>query len=133
MRSQYGLASIPITWFSRHKRFEYEIHPGLGAQYFSEDRPPFFPKQVGAILPPQGFFNSQSHTGPNYNFALRPGYKVAPHVYFDTFATANNARNYATQVVGFSLKFLVYRLPTNTDLHVNSILDWRGNQPFSVE
>src|SRR5207247_10179327 len=69
----------------------------------------------------------------NYNFLARLGYRVAPHVYFDIFGTANNARNYATQTVGFSLKFLVHRLPTNTDLHVNSIPDWKGNQPFGVE
>jgi hypothetical protein len=37
------------------------------------------------------------------------------------------------QTVGFSLKFLFHRLPTNTDLHVNSVPDWRGNQPFSIE
>ena len=39
---EYGLASIPISWFSRHKRFEYEIRASLGAQYFSQDRAPFF-------------------------------------------------------------------------------------------
>ena len=129
---RYGLASIPITWFSRHKRFEYEIRAGLGAQYFSEDKSPFFPTSANSALT-QGFFNSQVHTGPNYNFGLRLGYKLAPHVYFDTFATANNARNYATQTVGFSLKFLVRRLPTNTDVQVRSIPDWKGNQPFRVE
>jgi cellulose synthase operon protein C len=130
---QYGLASIPISWFSRHKRFEYEIRASLGAQYFSQDSSPFFPVRVNAILPTQGSYRSETHTGPNYSFALRLGYRLAPHVYLDTFATANNARNYATQTVGFSLKFLAHRLPTNTDLHVNSIPDWRGNQPFAIE
>jgi cellulose synthase operon protein C len=130
---QYGLASIPISWFSRHKRFEYEIRASLGAQYFSQDSSPFFPARVNAILPPAGAYRGETHTGPNYSFALRLGYRIAPHVYFDTFATANNARNYATQTVGFSLKFLAHRLPTNTDLHVNSIPDWRGNQPFAIE
>ena len=130
---QYGLASIPISWFSRHKRFEYEIRASLGAQYFSQDSSPFFPVRVNAILPPQGAYRSETHTGPNYSFRLRLGYRIAPHVYFDTFATASNARNYASQTVGFSLKFLAHRLPTNTDLHVNSIPDWRGNQPFAIE
>ncbi len=130
---RYGLASIPITWFSRHKRFEYEIRAGLGAQYFTDDKSTFFPTRVNAILPAQGFYNSQVHTGPNYSFALRLGYKLAPHLYFDTFATANNARDYNTQTVGFSLKLLVHRLPTNTDLQVRSIPDWKGNQPFSIQ
>src|SRR5437870_4047717 len=130
---EYGLASIPISWFSRHKRFEYEIRASLGAQYFSQERSPFFPTRINAVLPAQGFFASNHSAGPNYNFLARLGYRVAPHVYFDIFGTANNARNYATQTVGFSLKFLVHRLPTNTDLHVNSIPDWRGNQPFGIE
>jgi len=130
---EYGLASIPISWFSRHKRFEYEIRASLGAQYFSQERSPFFPTRINAVLPAQGFFASNHSAGPNYNFLARLGYRVAPHVYFDIFGTANNARNYATQTVGFSLKFLVHRLPTNTDLHVNSIPDWKGNQPFGIE
>jgi hypothetical protein len=130
---EYGLASIPISWFSRHKRFEYEIRASLGAQYFSQDRSAFFPARINAVLPPQGFFANNHSTGPNYNFLTRLGYRVAPHVYFDIFGTANNARNYETQTVGFSLKFLVHRLPTNTDLRVNSIPDWKGNQPFGIE
>jgi Tfp pilus assembly protein PilF len=130
---EYGLASIPISWFSRHKRFEYEIRASLGAQYFSQDRSAFFPARINAVLPAQGSFASNHSTGPNYNFLARLGYRVAPHVYFDIFGTANNARNYETQTVGFSLKFLVHRLPTNTDLHVNSIPDWKGNQPFGIE
>jgi cellulose synthase operon protein C len=130
---EYGLASIPISWFSRHKRFEYEIRASLGAQYFSQERSPFFPTRINAVLPAQDFFASNHSTGPNYNFLARLGYRVAPHVYFDIFGTANNARNYATQTVGFSLKFLARRLPTNTDLHVNSVPDWKGNQPFGIE
>src|SRR5439155_1688659 len=48
---EYGLASIPISWFSRHKRFEYEIRASLGAQYFSQERSPFFPTRINAVLP----------------------------------------------------------------------------------
>src|SRR5579864_2058593 len=130
---QYGLAAIPISWFSRHKRFEYEIRASLGAQYISQDASAFFPKRVDVLLPTQGFYGSNTSTGPNYYFLARLGYRLAPHVYFDTFASANNARNYATQTVGFSIKILARPLPTNTDLHVNSVPDWKGNQPFGIE
>jgi len=64
---------------------------------------------------------------------LRLGYRVSPHAYFETFAIANNARNYTYQSAGFSLKFLIRRLPTDTDLHPNSIPDWQGNPPFGIE
>jgi len=130
---QYGLAAIPISWFSRHKRFEYEIRASLGAQYIQQDSSSFFPTRLNTTPPTPGFYASTNSTGANYYFLGRLGYRLAPHVYLDTFATANNARNYATQTVGFSLKFLVHRLPTNTDLHVNSIPDWRGNQPFAIQ
>ena len=130
---QYGIASIPISWFSRHKRFEYEIRASLGAQYIQQDTSPFFPTRFNLPLPPQGVYTSATDVGPNYNFWLRLGYRLAPHLYFDTFATANNARNYATQTIGFSLKILARPLPTHTDLHVNSVPDWKGNQPFGIE
>ena len=130
---QYGLGAIPISWFSRHRRFEYEIRASLGAQYIQQDSTPFFPTRFNIVLPKQGTFASTTDIGPNYSFEGRLGYRVAPHVYFETFATANNARNYASQTVGFSLKIMARRLPTTTDLHVNSVPDWRGNQPFGIQ
>ena len=130
---QYGLASIPIDWFSRHKRFEYELRVSGGAQYISQDSSPFFPARINGVQPPQGFYASSTSTGPNYSFLARLGYRLASHAYFDLFATGGNARNYATQSVGFSLKILAHPLPTDTDLHVNSVPDWKGNQPFGIQ
>jgi cellulose synthase operon protein C len=128
---KYYVASIPVSWFARHRRFEYEIKAALGAQYLSNDSSPFFPTEPQ--LGPGLFYNGSVHTGPNYNFALRMGYRVAPHWYLDTFASANNAQNFATQTVGFTLKYLIRRLPTNTDFHAKSIPDWTGKQPFGIE
>ncbi|HEX6804117.1 MAG TPA: cellulose synthase subunit BcsC-related outer membrane protein [Terriglobales bacterium] len=130
---KYGFAAIPITWFSRHKRFEYEIRANLGAQYIEQDASPFYPGRINVALPASGFYASTSSTGPNYYFLGRLGYRLAPHLYLDTFATANNTRNYAMQTVGFSIKILAHRLPTDTGLHVNSVPDWRGDQPFGIE
>ena len=130
---EYGVASIPISYFARHRRFEYRIRASGGVQYISEDASSFYPTAAGAALLNQGFYTSQVHTGPNYNVDLRLGYRVSPHAYFETFATANNARNYTYQSAGFSLKFLIRRLPTDTDLHPDSIPDWQGNPPFGIE
>jgi len=130
---EYGLAALPVSWFSRHRRFEYEIRASLGAQYIGQDSSPYFPARVNAALPSQGFYAGSVSTGPNYSFLGRLGFRLSPHLYLDTFAAANNARNYATQSVGFSLKFLAHPLPTNSDLHVNSIPDWKGNQPFAIQ
>lgn len=129
----YGVAAIPISYFSRHRRFEYRIRIAGGVQYISEDASPFYPTSAGALLTNQGAYASSMHTGPNYSGDLRLGYRLSEHAYFETFVTANNARNYTYQAAGFSLKFLIHRLPTDTDLHPNSIPDWQGNPPFGIQ
>lgn len=129
---QYYLASIPISWYSRHPRFEYLFKFSGGVQYLQQDASPFYPVSPGSALVTPGIYAGATSTAPNYDAEIRLGYRVSPHVYFDTFATANNARNYYTQSAGFSLKFMVDRIPTSTDLRINSIPDWTGKQPFSV-
>jgi hypothetical protein len=37
------------------------------------------------------------------------------------------------QSAGFSLRLMIGPIPTNTDLRVNSIPDWKAKQPFSVQ
>lgn len=130
---KYYLAAIPITWYGRHPRFEYQIKFSGGIQYLEQDQSPFYPisPPATAIVTP-GFYASSTTTAANYNADLRLGYRVTPHVYFETFATANNAQNFYTQSAGFSLKFMIDPIPTSTDLPVNSIPDWTGKQPFSV-
>jgi hypothetical protein len=80
----------------------------------------------------QGTYAATTSAAPSCDADIRAGYRVAPHVYFDMFATANNTRNYYTQSAGFSLKFMFDAIPTSTDLKVNSIPDWTGKQPFSI-
>lgn len=130
---EYGVASIQISYFARHQRFEYRIRVSGGVQYISQDASPFYPTSAGAAVPNQGFYASQVHTGPNYDADMRLGYRVSPHAYCEIFATANNARNYTYQAAGFSLKFLIRRLPTDTDLHPRSIPNWQGSPPFGIE
>ncbi|HEY2468671.1 MAG TPA: cellulose synthase subunit BcsC-related outer membrane protein [Terracidiphilus sp.] len=129
---EYYLASIPISWYSRHPRFEYQVKFSGGVQYLHESASVFYPASPGSANVTQGLYGSDNSAAPNYDADIRMGYRVAPHMYLDTFATANNARNYYTQSVGFSLKFTTDRIPTSTDLRVNSIPDWTGKQPFSV-
>lgn len=129
---EYYLASIPISWYSRHPRFEYQVKFSGGVQYLHEAASVFYPVSPGSANVTQGIYASDNSTAPNYDADIRMGYRVAPHMYLDMFATANNARNYYTQSAGFSLKFTMDRIPTSTDLRINSIPDWTGKQPFSV-
>lgn len=129
---QYYLGSVPISWYSRHPRFEYEFRFSGGVQYLKENTSVFYPSSPGSAAVTQGIYGSDTSTAPNYDANIRMGYRVSPHVYLDTFATANNSRNYFTQSAGFNLRFMMDRIPTSTDLRVNSIPDWTGKQPFSV-
>jgi tetratricopeptide (TPR) repeat protein len=129
---EFYLASIPISWYSRYPRFEYQLRFSGGVQYLHEAASPFYPVQPGSAVVTQGVYGSDSSTAPNYDALIRMGYRVAPHVYFDIFGSANNSRDYYTQSAGFNLGFMFDRIPTSTDLRVNSIPDWRGKQPFSV-
>lgn len=130
---QYYLASIPISWYSRHPRFEYQVKFSGGVQYLHEDASVFYPASPGSANVTQGTYASDSSTAANYDADIRMGYRVSPHLYLDMFATANNARDYYTQSAGFSLKFTMDRIPTSTDMRINSIPDWSGKQPFSVQ
>jgi hypothetical protein len=129
---EYYLASIPITWYSRHPRFEYEVRFSGGAQYLKTDSSLFYPALPGAAPVTQGIYGPSHDTAPNYDGNVRIGYRVAPRLYLDAFGAANNSRDYYTQCVGFSLKFMINPIPASTDLPVNSIPDWTGKQPFSV-
>lgn len=129
---EFYLASLPISWYSRHPRFEYQLRFSGGVQYLHEASSVFYPASPGSAAVMQGTYASDNSTAPNYDALVRMGFRVAPHVYFDTFATANNSRNYYTQSAGFNLRFMIDRIPTSTDLRVNSIPDWTGHQPFSV-
>ena len=130
---QYYLGSIPISWYSRHPRFEYEIKFSGGVQYLKEDTSPFYPVFAGIRGCDAGYVRIRHQRWRQITMPdIRMGYRVSPHVYLDTFATANNSRNYYTQSAGFNLRFMMDRIPTSTDLRVNSIPDWTGKQPFSV-
>jgi hypothetical protein len=129
---QYYLASVPVSWYSRKSRLEYQIKFSGGMQYLQQDASPFYPvSHYPAVASPRTY-PSTSSTTPNYDADIRMGYRVSPHLYLDAFATANNARDYYAQSAGFTLKFMFDRIPTSTDLLVNSIPDWTGKQPFAI-
>ena len=109
-----------------------EVKFSGGVQYLHEDASLFYPVLPGSANVIQGTYAPDKSTAPNYDADIRLGYRLTPHMYLDIFATANNAQNYYSQSVGFSLKFMLDPIPTSTDLRANSIPDWTGKQPFSV-
>ncbi|HKD61800.1 MAG TPA: cellulose synthase subunit BcsC-related outer membrane protein, partial [Terracidiphilus sp.] len=72
---EYYLASIPITWYSRHPRFEYEVKFSGGAQYLKEDASLFYPALPGSAPVKQGIFAPNHDMAPNYDANVRFGYR----------------------------------------------------------
>ncbi|HKR28022.1 MAG TPA: hypothetical protein VJS11_11225, partial [Acidobacteriaceae bacterium] len=104
-----------------------------GVQYLHEAASLYYPVLPGTTPVRQGKYAPNTGVTPNYDADIRLGYRVTPYLYFDTFAKANNAENYYSQSVGFNLKFMLSPIPTRMDLHVNSIPDWTGRQPFAIQ
>jgi tetratricopeptide (TPR) repeat protein len=129
---QYYLASMPISWYAHKPRFEYQIKFSGGMQYLQQDASPFYPISHHSTVVSARTYPSTSSTTPNYDADIRMGRRISPHMYIDIFATASNARDYYAQSVGFNLKFMVNRIPTSTDLLVNSVPDWTGKQAFAI-
>ncbi len=129
---QYYLASAPISWYAHKARFEYQIKFSGGMQYLQQDASPFYPVSPHSAVVSRNIYPSSSSLTPNYDADIRIGRRISPHVYLDMFATASNARDYYAQSVGFNLKFMVDRIPTGTDMLVNSVSDWTGKQPFAI-
>ena len=124
---QYWLGSMPVSWSDRRGAVTYDLSASAGLQAIREDASPYYPTRP---LAGQTYYPSHVTTGPNYNIAAQLEYHVSPHWYVQGYATANNARNYSSQTVGFALKLLVERLPTTTSLHPKAVPDWRGRAPF---
>jgi tetratricopeptide (TPR) repeat protein len=129
---QYYLASVPVSWYSRKQRLEYQFQFSGGMQYLQQDASPIYPVSPRrGVIDPVMYPSTNSKT-PNYDADFRLGYRLSPHLYLDMFATANNVRDYYSQSVGFHLKFMFDRIPTKSDLLVNSVPDWMGKQPFAI-
>jgi hypothetical protein len=141
----YALGSVPVVLSGRYDRLEYSISGSGGVQDIVQDPSPFYPTSSASMTaalpapsgvqtptqsPTQGFYDGQTSAGPNYYALVRVGYRLASLWYLDAFATANNARDFTSRQVGIILKLLVQ--PLHDDLHLLSVPDWKGNQPFHL-
>ena len=126
---RYFLASVPSAWSGRKSQIEYEIRASAGAQYIAQDATPVFPT---GVFDSEAIYQADVNRAANYDVLLRLAYRLAPHWFLGVQAGANNTRSFRSQTAGVTLRYLFRRLPTNTELRVKSIPDWRGNQPFGI-
>jgi tetratricopeptide (TPR) repeat protein len=127
----YFLFNVPIRWVGRWERMEYSIAGSLGMQFFSEDTTPYYPLLSPTLASPS--YPGQSKTGANYNLEFKMGYRMAPNWYIGAYVNANNTADYSSQSVGFNVRYLMMQSPSNNNLEINSIPDWKGVQLFRLQ
>jgi hypothetical protein len=123
---KFLVGSVPLAWREQRHRVDYEVSVSGGSQYSLEKQAPFYPLQAVNTL----FYDETVRRGPNYNVQLRMDYQITPYAYWGVFAQANNTRNFNGQAAGVTLRILMNRLPATTDLHLRTIPDWKGIEPF---
>ena len=131
----YFLFNAPIRWVGKWERVEYSVAGSLGSQFFSEDQSPYFPlsSAIAQQQSPTNYYGGQSKTGANYNLEFKMGYRMAPNWFVGSFVNVNNTADYSSQTVGFSVRYLLMQSPSNYDLQLNSIPDWKGGQFFRLQ
>jgi hypothetical protein len=129
----YFLFNAPIRWVGKWERMEYSAAGSLGSQFFSEDQSSYFPLSPLKDRLAGPYYPGQSKTGANYNLEFKMGYRMAPNWFIGSFVNANNTADYSSQSVGFTVRYLMQQSPSNYNLQLNSIPDWKGGQLFRLQ
>jgi cellulose synthase operon protein C len=128
------LAGIPVT-LNGHKglRFHYRVAGSLGVQGFQEDSTPFFPLDP-AIQAANGnqFYPEQTSVGANYSLNAEAAYAVSEHWYAGGYFNFNNTRNYATEEVGFFVRYLIRPQHAKEETGPTGVFPTAGFRPLKV-
>jgi len=130
----YMLAAAPLTFIGHYGlRWHYRAMGSLGLQAFQEDASPFFPLDAelqasqGNLIYPQ-----RTSVGANYNFESEAAYAVSEHWFVGAYAAFNNTRDYASDKVGFFLRFLPRAQPINEEIGPTGLFPVQGMRPLQV-
>jgi tetratricopeptide (TPR) repeat protein len=127
----YYLLNMPFAWTGRYQnRFLYSVSGAIGMQKFREDAAAYFPTLTAVQGRTGPYYAASSNTGINYSLQASLLYQIAPHWYAGGFFSMNNTRNYNTQAVGMTVKYLFQARPLISDQQLMSIPNWLGQQPF---
>ena len=119
----YFLANIPVTWTGHYlTRWHYSILGSLGIQAFNNDIAPLFPLDkalevgttvvVGANTVGNLAIPAITSVGPNYDLVGQTAYQISDHWFAGGFLSANNSRNYASVIAGFSVHYMFRSQPS---------------------
>ena len=130
----YMLAAVPLT-FNGHRgeKFHYRVAGSLGVQAFQEDSAPFFPLDP-AIQAAQNnpSYPESTSVSANYSFDGEGDYAIAEHWYVGGYVNFNNTRDYASENIGFFLRFLFRPQPVKEEIGPTGLFPIHGLRPLQV-
>ena len=130
----YMLAALPLTFTGHYgAKFHYVVIGSLGMQAFQEDSAPFFPLDP-AYQGAQGnpSYPERISVGGNYNLETEGSYSIADHWYIGTYASFNNSRDYASDKVGFFVRFLTRSQPNTEESGPTGLFPIQGMRPWQT-
>jgi cellulose synthase operon protein C len=130
----YMLAAVPLTFNGHYgPKFHYRVAGSLGMQAFQEDSAPYFPLDP-AYQAAQGnpMYPGRTSVGGNYNLETEGSYSIADHWYVGVYTDFNNSRDYASDKVGFFVRFLSRSQPTNPEVGPTGLFPIQGMRPLQT-
>jgi hypothetical protein len=128
------LAGVPFT-FNGHRgfKFHYRVTGSLGIQAFQEDSTPYYPLDA-SLQAADGnpYYPEATNVGGNYSLDAEGAYAIAEHWYAGGYLDFNNTRDYASDKVGFFVRYLIRSQPLNEELGPTGLFPIQGLRPLRV-
>jgi cellulose synthase operon protein C len=130
----YLLGAVPLTFNGHYgTKFHYRVTGSLGMQAFQEDSTPFFPLDT-SYQAAQGnpMYLGRTSVGGNYDLETEASYTIADHWSVGTYADFNNSRDYASEKIGFFVRFLNHSQPVNQETGPTGLFPIQGMRPLQT-
>jgi cellulose synthase operon protein C len=130
----YMLAAAPLTFLGHYgPRWHYRATGSLGLQAFQEDAAPFFPLDA-SLQAAQGnlTYPQRTSVGTNYDLEAEAAYAVSEHWFVGAYAAFNNTRDYASDKVGFFIRFLPRPQPIDGEIGPTGLFPIQGMRPLQT-
>jgi predicted Zn-dependent protease len=130
----YLLAAVPLTFNGHYgTKFHYRVMGSLGMQAFQEDSAPYFPLDpVYQAAQKNPMYPERTSVGGNYDLESEGSYSIADHWYVGAYASFNNSRDYASDKVGFFVRFLSRSQPMNEEIGPTGLFPIQGMRPLQT-
>jgi len=130
----YLLAAVPLTFNGHYgAKFHYRAVGSLGMQAFQEDSAPYFPVDpVYQAAQGNPTYPERTSVGGNYDLETEGSYSIGDHWYVGAYTNFNNSRDYASDTVGFFVRFLSRSQPINEEVGPTGLFPIQGMRPLQT-